>query len=637
MKAQSKWCDYLGQMLLLLLIMLVIATVAATAESEGRVQSLSGQIELGEVVAYDLPRLTKGSTLYISAKATSGDFDPLVAITDTNLKAEDLSSIISDRLQQAVTSAENPQQVYSELASKYFLAWNDDHELHDAHLEYTVPNDGDYRLFLVSAISNNDLVDFEPILTMGEYRLVIGVDFSGVLASSAVAKGESIAFRRRPDSDTARAIQKVSGEIMKPDQTSAFYFLENFHAGDTLYVYVTVASGDLVPSVRLNDYASKPLVIADAKSDERNVVFSYQFDQSSESSSLHISGETRDHKSTYGEFDLLIGVNAPEVLSGKANSSGPLVIKEPTKVQIGIRIQQVTDVNQESETIGIVGSLEMRWLDTKLSFNPDRCKCAFRSFSLSEFANYLEEKDTIWPDFTFYNQQGNRWSQNKLVTVFSSGEAIYFERFSATFQAPDFNFRNYPFDTQTFYIRVDSIFPEEFFVFDELPGYTKLGKVLGEEQWKPINFESNFSTVYSSTFWPTSQFSVRITATRHTDYYIFRIFLPIFFILVVSWITFFSTDYDKRVDVASGNLLLFVAFNFIVAQDLPRLGYLTFMDTVLVASFVMTSFGVIYNVILKRVEARGKRSWAQKIDRFLIWLYPLIFAIVVGLLTQLFG
>jgi hypothetical protein len=61
------------------------------------------------------------------------------------------------------------------------------------------------------------------------------------------------------------------------------------------------------------------------------------------------------------------------------------------------------------------------------------------------------------------------------------------------------------------------------------------------------------------------------------------------------------------------------------------------MDTVLVASFILTSFGVIYNVILKRVEARGKRAWAQKIDRFLIWLYPLIFAIVVGLLTQIFG
>jgi hypothetical protein len=184
---------------------------------------------------------------------------------------------------------------------------------------------------------------------------------------------------------------------------------------------------------------------------------------------------------------------------------------------------------------------------------------------------------------------------------------------------------------------VDSLYPVAFFVLEELPGYTELGKVLGEEQWKPINFESNFSTVYSSTFWPTSQFNVRITAARHTDYYIFRIFLPIFIILVVSWITFFSTDYDKRVDVASGNLLLFVAFNFIIAQDLPRLGYLTFMDTVLVASFVLTSFGVIYNVILKRVEARGKRAWAQKIDRFLIWLYPLIFAIVVGLLTQIFG
>lgn len=122
-----------------------------------------------------------------------------------------------------------------------------------------------------------------------------------------------------------------------------------------------------------------------------------------------------------------------------------------------------------------------------------------------------------------------------------------------------------------------------------------------------------------------SEFSFRFLAQRHLSYYVFRIFVPLLLIITVSWVTFFLKDYAKRIDISGANLLVFIAFNFTIASDLPRLGYLTFLDTILIVAFVVTTLTVIWNVMLKRLDTQGRTNLTEKIDSYIIPGYPIFY------------
>jgi hypothetical protein len=93
--------------------------------------------------------------------------------------------------------------------------------------------------------------------------------------------------------------------------------------------------------------------------------------------------------------------------------------------------------------------------------------------------------------------------------------------------------------------------------------------------------------------------------------------------VAVSWVTFFLKDYGRRIEVASANLLLFIAFSWSLADNYPRLGYITFLDAIMLVMFVTNALVVVYNVWLKRLDMNGQAELADRVDSVLDWVYPI--------------
>jgi hypothetical protein len=270
----------------------------------------------------------------------------------------------------------------------------------------------------------------------------------------------------------------------------------------------------------------------------------------------------------------------------------------------------------------MVGSLQLLWVDPSLAFNPSSCKCNKKVYGISDFRKRATEIGLRLPSYIFLNQQGNRWSQEARISVRPDGSAKWYERFSVMLQAPDFDLRRLPFDVQKFFVRLALIESTRHFVFVADPRFNLVGDNLGEEEWNITGWETSVTEVQIRD--QHSQFDFVMHAQRHVMYYVVRIFVPLALLIAVSWVSFFLKDYSKRVDVSAGNLLAFIAFNFTLGSDLPRLGYLTFLDQVMVIAFAFAAIMVIYNVIMRRMERNGIPPAMETLDSILLWAYPLM-------------
>jgi hypothetical protein len=506
--------------------------------------------------------------------------------------------------------------VVKEVVQRYTLAGNDDTGGgYAAAITFKVPADGDYRLILTSTLARP---------TFGSYRLLIGTNAPQVVTGMAQPTGAVIASQVKEESPAGKAVQELKGKLSLESQWSSYNFNE-FFIGDILYILMEATSGDLKPRLTPFDFGRKPLATGNFSGQNTRAELKYTFTRDTKNCRLRIDSTSPSGKVTTGNYRLLLGLNQPKVLQGQGKREGRPIVREPIPAKIGLKMQQITGVNQKEEHYGVVCEVWMEWRQPDLAFRADTLQRHYKVFTGDSFRRYMSEQGLLWPDYTLFNQQGRRWTQNLTVFVQADGSVFYFERFSATLQAPNFDFCRLPFDTQEFFIKLDSIYPESFFVYQVKPGFSEVGKKLGEEEWVVTKFDTGVSPTMELYGMQTSSFMFHFWAQRHLSYYMFRIFLPLLIIIVVSWVIFFLRDYGRRVDAAAGNLLLFIAFNFVISQDLPRLGYLTFLDLMLISTFLVTAFVLFLAVALKRLVEGGKEALVRRIDKYVIIFYPLAY------------
>ncbi len=410
----------------------------------------------------------------------SGNLDPAVAILSAD---EDLAAAYDSLkvdLAELLASSPDPLVDLPALWDRYFLAWDDDSGLgYSAALDFTVPRAGDYFLIATGSLSSAGRS------TAGSYRLLVGLDAPQVLAGAAEPTGEVIAVQDLTVLGSELVQELVGG--LTVDKPTTDIPLSDLEQGDALYVYVEATSGDLKPILFLRDHSNKPIQVSNLDGQASTASIQHAFPEGASNYTLQIQAAEGGVQS--GDFRLLVGVNAAEVLQGQGESNSESLLKLAIPVGVGVKLQQIVNIDQPNEIMNVVGTLRLEWTDPVLAFNPDSCNCSSRTYTENSYNKFLDDVKGSWPDFTFFNQQGNRWSQNRLIQVDSSGHVVYLERFSTNLQV-DFDWTAFPFDEQDFYITVDMLFPEEQYVFSPTEGFCEIDPNHGEDEFILTEFDT---------------------------------------------------------------------------------------------------------------------------------------------------
>ena len=612
-----------------LLTTAILHPVHAESAAAGPVQQLTGRIDADEVVIYRVPGMRQGQQLMIRVEAISGNLDPTLGVISSLVDRKRLEALYEEADEIAADRGGDPIAAMVSLRQKYFLAFDDDGGGGlTAALHFEIPEDGDYGLLIAGAQKAQGWETF------GNYRLLLGINRADVLDGSAQAGGGAIASRDLEATPPGVGVEEISGSLDR-NKVSKIVALQAMKEGDTLYAWLEATAGEFAPGLQLNNFAGKPINGSNLDGKAKRASLQYTFPSDAENYQLRISACCADSAIPGGAYRLLVGVNEPAVMSGQAELDGRPVVRRPIEVRTGLRLEQIIEVNQPRELFRTVATLRMEWRDPSFAFNPEQCQCDSRTLHGPGLDQFIASAEGSWPAISFRNQQGKRWSQNRIATILANGSVTYSERFTADFQV-DFDFRQFPYDTQAFLIHIDAQRPQEHFVFRDLAGFSDISADHGEDEFILTSYETRLSATVDGNGDSFSSFTFRFEAPRHHSYYIFRIFVPISLLILVSWFTFFLRDYKHRIEVTSGNLLVFIAFSFSIAGNYPRLGYLTFLDAVMAVMFVMSALVVVYNVTMKRLQLSGQDAMVDRIDDLMDWAYPLLFAASLGALIVFF-
>jgi hypothetical protein len=224
------------------------------------------------------------------------------------------------------------------------------------------------------------------------------------------------------------------------------------------------------------------------------------------------------------------------------------------------------------------------------------------------------------------------------------GVVTYMERFDATL-SNNYDFRKFPFDSQVLrfefhpFLTADS---EVRFAREPL-AMTGISTDPNTQlaAWTIHDLHYSAERAKGKLNLPTlNEAMFRVEIERRAGFYVWKIFLPLLMLTlipaVVFWIDVEMLDWMLKIPMTM--LLSMVAFEFAISRDLPRIGYITFLDAVFLVSFsfcFLCIFEIIYVFILER---RGKRERAVKIHRMGRWAYPMgYFAVLLVLAIGVLG
>ena len=327
--------------------------------------------------------------------------------------------------------------------------------------------------------------------------------------------------------------------------------------------------------------------------------------------------------------------------------------KEPFKLITELIVEDIDRVDGKRLEFDSLYTLYVYWKDPRVA---DVLK-KFDAYEDTNVPAWLcdYEARTVWgesrklfdPVVEFYNRKSNPdFAQGRAdwVEIFSNGTVQMRVRDTATFKAK-FDFKKFPFDEQIFSFLIYPEFPASKMIFVAEPLMEEYKKNLyvveGEDginipEWKVTTVDYKIDR-YKEGDYEYQGFIVEIGAERVTNYYIFKIIIPILLILSISWSVFWidRAQIEAKANITIVALLSLIAYNLIMDDVIPKLDYLTFMDAFIFLSYLYTGAATILCIYSFYRYKKYKRK-TNLVDYYAKFLGPISYFVGIFLCSILY-
>ncbi len=306
----------------------------------------------------------------------------------------------------------------------------------------------------------------------------------------------------------------------------------------------------------------------------------------------------------------------------------------PVVVNISLNFLHLVAIDEHNETFTADVYLHCNWKDPRLSYPAPE-----GSPPKTYIGDACKEKlNAIWrPDIEFVNS-GTPEYTNRVLFIASDGSVTLNQAVTATFRN-NFDYRKLPFDQQDLEIVISSFsWDDRVVVFKTEKEGVYFGKKLkaAYEEIKILGAKANISDqagLETSDPKGYSVFTATLTIQRAPFFYSYQVFFPLLVVIGLCCTVFFIPVelIGDKIMIILTSVLIFIATKFLINQDLPKIGYLTFIDKIFFISYIYAGVVTIFCIVEYGYWKR-KDPKAEKLAKFARVFFPALYLLACGTL-----
>jgi hypothetical protein len=239
----------------------------------------------------------------------------------------------------------------------------------------------------------------------------------------------------------------------------------------------------------------------------------------------------------------------------------------------------------------------------------------------------------------FRNEVQQSKFTNPDIYVEPNGTVIYTQDFSAVLST-DLDLRRFPFDSESLPAIVEPGGEDAERVvlqFDSKLSNVAKARYAELAQWKTIALTGHPDTE-SLADRKTRGIAFTLQVQRNSGPYVWKFIVPLILLVMISWVSFWLSHEEfttkDQLSAAIATLLIVVAYNLVASNQLPKTNYVTYIDAMLLASFVFVIIAIGLIVLIH--HQRKSQGRALQLRRIAGIALPVSFLLTQALLIVSF-